>query len=111
MRVLIQLRTSPAIHAASRAATAQPSVTAALTTAVATLAIDPSYPPVQVPGVAGLAGAAVHSLSQPLTFSAQPADSTYLVRGQIADGAGRASTFAAVSSHPDVVGVFADFTD
>jgi subtilisin family serine protease len=108
MRVLIQLRTSTAAHAASLAAVAEPSVTAGLTAAISTLAIDPSYPPVQVPGVAGLAGAAVHSLSQPLTFSAQPADSTYLVRGQIADGAGRASTYAAVSAHPDVVGVFAD---
>jgi hypothetical protein len=108
MRVLIQLRTSQAAHSAARAATPQPAVTAGLTAAVTTLTIDPSYPPVQLPGVAGLAGAAVHSLSQPLTFSAEPADSTYLVRGQIADGVAQAGTYAAVSAHPDVVGVFAD---
>jgi subtilisin family serine protease len=108
MRVLIQLRSSKTAHAAAMAATAQPSLTAAITTAVRGLAIDPAYPPVQVPGVSGIAGAAVHSLSQPLTFSARPEDSTYLVRGQIADGAGGAAAYAATARHPDVVGVYAD---
>ena len=108
MRVLIQLRSSKAAHAAATAATAQPSLTAALGQAVAGLMIDPSYPPVQVPGVSGLAGAAMHSLAQPLSFSAKPADSTYVVRGQIADGAGRAAAYAAASAHPDVVAVYSD---
>jgi hypothetical protein len=108
MRVLIQLRSTKAIHEAAAAAKAQPSLTAGITNAISTLSIDPSYPPVQIPGVTGMAGAAVNSLSQPLRFSAAPADSTYIVRGQIADGAGRASAFAAATAHPDVVGVYAD---
>jgi subtilisin family serine protease len=108
MRVLIQLRSSKAAHAAATAARAQPSLTASLSASVAGIAIDPAYPPVQVPGVKSVTGAALHSLSQPLTFSTAPADSTYLVRGQLADGAGGAAAYAAATAHPDVVGVYAD---
>jgi subtilisin family serine protease len=61
-----------------------------------------------VPSVKTLMGAAMHSLAQPVTFSLEPAESTYLVRGQIPDGSAQAGAFAAVTSHPDVVGVFSD---
>ena len=108
MRVLIQLRSSKAAHAASLTARAQPTLTASLTEAVAGLTIDPSYPPVQVPGVTGDGGAPLHSLAQPLTFSVKPADSTYLVRGQIADGGARAAAYSSATSHPDVVGIYSD---
>jgi hypothetical protein len=108
MRVLIQLRSSKAAHTAATAAAVQPSLTASLSQAVTGLVIDPSYPPVQIPGVSGLAGAAMHSLAQPLSFSNKPSNSTYVVRGQIADGVGRSAAYAAATAHPDVVGVYAD---
>jgi subtilisin family serine protease len=50
----------------------------------------------------------MHSLSQPLSFSMDAADSTYLVRGYVPDGSSQAAAVAAATAHPDVVGVFSD---
>jgi subtilisin family serine protease len=108
MKVLVQLRSSGAAHVAAMSATPAPSLAAAVEAAVSGLTIDPSYPPVQVPSVKTLTGSAMHSLAQPMSFSLEPAESTYLVRGQIPDGSAQAGAFAAVTSHPDVVGVFSD---
>ncbi len=108
MKVLVQLRSSGGAHAAAMASAPVPALTAALETAVGGLTIDPSYPPVQVPGVKNLSGSPMVSLAQPLNFSLAPSESTYLVRGQIPDGSSQAAALAATTSHPDVVGVFSD---
>jgi subtilisin family serine protease len=50
----------------------------------------------------------MHSLSQPLSFSLDAADSTYLVRGYVPDGSSQAAAVAAATAHPDVVGIFSD---
>lgn len=108
MKVLVLLRTSGGAHAAAMAGAPAPTLTAAVETAVGGLTIDPSYPPVQVPGVKNLSGSPMLSLAEPLSFSLVPAESTYLVRGQIPDGPSQAAALAATMSHPDVVGVFSD---
>lgn len=96
------------MHAASVAFAAAPSLTAHVGGAVTGLTIDAGYPPVQLPGVQTIGGAAMHSLSQPMLFSFEPVQSTYLVRGQIPDGAQQHETLAAALAHPDIVGVFSD---
>lgn len=108
MRVMVQLRTSPPLHAAAMSGAVAADVTAGLGSAIPGFSLDPGYSPVQVPGVHTSAGATMSSLSQPLTFSFKQNDSTYLVRGQIPDGAQQGASFAAALSHPDVVGVFSD---
>jgi len=105
MKVLIQLRSSPQAHAAAMSSVPAAPLTAMLEAANLALTIDQSYPPVQLPKVMTATGAAMHSFSQPVTFSLEVAESTYLVRGAIPDDA---SAYEAVVSHPDVVGVFSD---
>jgi subtilisin family serine protease len=108
MKVLIQLRSSGAAHQAATRGITAPSVTSGLESAVSGISIDPQYPPVQLPGVQTTTGAGVRSLGQPLTFTLDPARSTYLVRGSIPDGASQAATLQSAAAHPDVVGVFSD---
>jgi hypothetical protein len=108
MKVLIQMRTAPALHAAALAENALSSLPAGVGLSIPGLTLDATYPPVQVPGVATHDGATMHSLSQPLNFSFEAIDSTYLVRGQISDGAGQHTALAAALAHPNVVGVFSD---
>ena len=66
MKVLVQMRSSGQAHAAAMAGAAAPVLTAAVETAVAGLTIDPSYPPVQVPGVKSVSGVPMLGLAQPL---------------------------------------------
>jgi subtilisin family serine protease len=108
MRVLIQLRSSAAAHSAAMSFSAAPELTASISNAVAGLFVDSKYPPVQVPAARPVSGGVMHSLGQPLSFSLEPADSTYIVRGQIPDGASQPAALTAAISHPDVVGVFSD---
>jgi subtilisin family serine protease len=108
MKVLVQLRSSAPVHAAALGGSPLPSLTASIESSVAGLTLDPSYPPVQLPGVRTAAGSPMHSLSQPLSFSLDAADSTYLVRGYVPDGSSQAAAVAAATAHPDVVGVFSD---
>src|SRR5215831_10099668 len=108
MKVLIQMRSSKAFHTASMAFAAAPELSAHVGAAVGGLSVDPSYPPVQLPAVQTVAGAAMRSLSQPLNFSFAVDQSTYLVRGNVPDGADQQNTIAAALQHPDVVGVFSD---
>lgn len=108
MRVLIQMRHSPAVHAAAMKGMSEPEIGARLQGDVPGLAIDPHFPPVQVPGVAPATGGHLFSASQPLKFSMEPTESTYLVRGTIADGGPQSGALAAAAANPNVVGVFAD---
>ena len=108
MKVLIQLRSSGAAHQAATRGITAPSVTSGLESAVSGISIDPQYPPVQLPGVQTTTGAGIRSLGQPLTFTLDPARSTYLVRGSIPDGASQAAALQSAAAHPDVVGVFSD---
>lgn len=109
MKVLIQLRSSETARAAATRSTAAPTLGRGLESVVgAGLTVDPQYPPVQVPGVQSVTGAPVRGVGQPVTFSLDPARSTYLVRGTIPDGAAQAAVLQATTSHRDVVGVFAD---
>jgi subtilisin family serine protease len=108
MRVLIQLRSSGAAHAAAEDLTPAPALTASVASTAPGLVIDANYPPVQVPSAKPVTGGIMHSLGQPLTFSFEPAESTYVVRGQIPDGSAQAAALAATTAHPDVVGVFSD---
>jgi hypothetical protein len=83
-------------------------VTHSLEAAIPTLSLDHDYAPVQVPRPIPVdpAGDPL-SMMQPMTFSFDPEQSTYLVRGEIADAApSRVALLTA--SHPDIVGVFSD---
>lgn len=110
MKVLIQLRSSSAAHAAAMRGRAAPALTAGLESVTPGITIDPQYPPVQLPAVRTTTSAHVRSLDQPLVFSAEAAQSTYLVRGTIPDGTSQTVVLQSATSHPDVVGVFSDPT-
>jgi hypothetical protein len=68
------------------------------------------FPVIQIPKIQAIhADMAGLGLDQPLRFSLVPSESTYLVRGQIADDpTGRAQAVAAANSNPNVVGIFSD---
>lgn len=110
MKVMVELRTSPGAHIAAMAATpaGASGVTAALSQAVPGLTIDAGFPPVQIPQVRTIAGAAPSSVAQASIFSFAPQQSTYLVRGTIPDGDAQTAALQAATSHPDVVGIFSD---
>jgi subtilisin family serine protease len=108
MRVLVQLRSSPAAHAAALAETVEPSLTAGITASIPGLTIDQDYPAVQLPGLRTTSGAPFHSFQQSLTFSLTPNASTYLVRGQIPDGPTQPGIIASLLAHQDISGIFAD---
>ena len=108
MRVLVQLRSTPAVLAPMSVGEPARDITRDLEAAVPTLSLDHDYAPVQVPRPVPVdpSGDPL-SMMQPMTFSFDPERSTYLVRGEIADAApARLALLAA--SHPDIVGVFAD---
>lgn len=107
MRVLVQLRHTQGLHAASTMAAPSPLV-AEMGDHVAGFLADPTYPPVQVPAMTPLAGGHVVSLGQPVSFSLEPTLSSYVVRGEVPDGAAQTSALAALQANPAVVGVFAD---
>ena len=109
MKVLIQLRSSETARSASVRATAAPSLSRGLELVVgAGLIVDAQYPPVQVPGVRSVTGAPVRGVGQPVTFSHEPARSTFHVRGTTPDEALPPAVAQSTTSHPFVVGVFAD---
>ncbi len=108
MRVIVQLRSSPAAHAAATASRPAAGIAAAIERGVGQFTADAKYPVVHVPGVKTATGVVMSSLAQPLRFSFDAADSTYLLRGNIPDGQAQASALAEATAHPDVVGVFSD---
>ena len=79
-----------------------------LESTISGLSIDPDYPPIQLPGVRPATGGHLFSASQPMQFSMEPAQSTYIVRGQIPDGGPQAGALSAAAAHPDVVGIYSD---
>jgi len=108
MKVIIQLRSSAAAHEAAMRGVAAPEFFTGLGPTVGGISIDSEFPPVQLEGVQTTSGAGVRSLSQPLSFSLDPAQSTYLVRGSIPDGPSQAAALQTAVSHPDILGVFSD---
>ncbi|MDQ4098229.1 MAG: peptidase S8, partial [Actinomycetota bacterium] len=83
-------------------------VTRDLESRIPTLSLDHDFPPVQVPRPVPVdpTGDPL-SMAQPMSFSFEPEESTYLVRGEIADAAPSRLALLTVSN-PDIVGVFAD---
>jgi subtilisin family serine protease len=108
MRVIVQLRSSPAAHAAAMGGAPDAAVTAGIAQNVPGLTIDQAYPPVQIPAALSATGGHFFSLAQPMAFSMEPTLSTYVVRGQIPDGQPQQGVLAAMAAHPDIVGVFSD---
>lgn len=108
MRVLVQLRSSPVTSRAAAAGIATTAFAKRIERADVGFTPDYAYPAVQVPGTKSPTGALMHSLSQPLEFSLRPAESTYLMRGHIPDGAAQNAALVAATSNPDVVAVFSD---
>ena len=81
MRVLVQFRSSPAVHAATLRGEAMPSFAAAAEP-IPGLVIDPSYNPVQVPTPRPTSrGPAPTGTPPAVSFSFTPEEATYLVRG------------------------------
>jgi subtilisin family serine protease len=109
MRVLVQFRSSPTVHAATLRGEAMPEFAAAAAP-IAGLVVDPGFLPVQVPTPrAAEPGASPYLYSPAVSFSMDPAEATYLLRGIIPDDpAGQLSALAEATARPEVVGVFAD---
>src|SRR6266700_237058 len=125
MRVLVQFRSSPQVHAALLAGEAMPAFAAESVAAgegaagvvgaggpITGLSVDATYTPVQIPTPRPpRAGASAFRWSQPVSFSLAPEDATYVVRGSIPDDPDRQrDALLQAQRHPEVVGVFSDPT-
>ena len=110
MRVLVQFRSSPAVHAATLRGEALPSFAATTAAPIPGLIIDPAYNPVQVPTPqAAEPGASPYRYSPAVSFSMAAEEATYLVRGTVPDDPdSQRDAVAEASARPEVVGVFAD---
>jgi subtilisin family serine protease len=110
MRVLVQFRSSPAVHAATLRGEAMPPFAAATAAPVPGLIIDPAYNPVQLPTPqADEPGASPYLYSPAVSFSTAPEQATYLVRGAVPDDPERQrAAVAEATARPEVVGVFSD---
>jgi subtilisin family serine protease len=109
MRVLIQLRHSSPLEAA--VASAQPFGALGLGPEALGpgFTLDAEYEPVLLPTpVPTEPGANPFALGQPLDFSVEPQEATYLVRGEVADANLEQTVQALALGNPDVVGVFSD---
>jgi hypothetical protein len=94
MRVMVQLR-----H--TRALVPEPFPPA--------FTLDGEYEPVMVPvPLPDEPGANRFALAQPLDFSVEPEEATYVVRGEVADAELDQAVQALTLSNPDVIGVFSD---
>jgi subtilisin family serine protease len=125
MRVLVQFRSPPQVHAALLAGEAMPAFAAESMGAgegaagvvgagapITGLSVDAAYTPVQVPTPRPpRAGVSAFRWSQPVSFSLAPEDATYVVRGSIPDDPDRQrDALLQAQRHPEVVGVFSDPT-
>src|SRR6266545_2723558 len=125
MRVLVQFRSSPQVHAALVAGESMPAFAAAEGAAgegaaglvgaggpITGLSVDLAFTPVQIPTpTASRGGASAFRFSQPVTFSMAPEQATYVVRGSIPDDPERQrDALAEAQRHPEVVGIFSDPT-
>jgi subtilisin family serine protease len=110
MRVLVQFRSSPAVHAATLRGEALPSFAATTAAPIPGLVIDPAFNPVQVPTPqADQPGASPYHYSPATSFSTDPEQATYLVRGTLPDDPDRQRlVLAEATARPEVVGVFSD---
>ena len=110
MRVLVQFRSSPEVHAATLRGEAMPSFAATTEAPIPGLVIDPAFIPVQVPTPqAAEPGASPYLYSPAVSFSLAPEQATYLVRGAVPDDPeGQRAALAEATARPEVVGVFAD---
>ena len=110
MRVLVQFRSSPAVHAATLRGEAMPSFAAATAAPIPGLIIDPAFNPVQLPTPqADEPGASPYLYSPAVSFSMAPEQATYLVRGTLPDDPERQrAAIAEATARPEVLGVFAD---
>jgi subtilisin family serine protease len=103
-KVIIEMRATPALWNAAQ----QPfGLAAGAVPSVSGVALDPSFPPTPVPSlVESRGGDDPADVSDRLALDMRPAQSTYLLRGELEDDP--AGLFAAAPPNPDVVGVFAD---
>jgi subtilisin family serine protease len=110
MRVIIQLRHSNQLHAAATEALAFEAAAPNITGPLPGLELDHPYASTQIPKLLPLQpGASAFALAQPLDYSFEPEQSTYVVRGRISDDQdAQRNTLAAAYADPNVVGVFAD---
>jgi subtilisin family serine protease len=110
MRVLVQFRSSPSVHAATLRGEALPSFAATTEAPIAGLIVDPAFAPVQVPTPRPAEpGASPYRYSPATSFSFAPEEATYLLRGSVPDDPdGQRAALAEAAARPEVVGVFAD---
>jgi subtilisin family serine protease len=104
MHVLIQMRSTPDLHAATTTASFTMTTEAI---EIEDLTIDRSYSPVLVPHRTRRDIVAPGEVERLFTFDAQPEISTYLVRGEIADDA-LDRLRESVARDPNTLGVFSD---
>jgi subtilisin family serine protease len=112
MRVLLQVRHLEPIHAAA-IATGEHDLTAVaslLGSEVPLATVDAAFAPVQLPArISEETNLVSFSLTEPVEFSMEPEDSSYLVRAELPDDtAAQSKSYADAFASPDVIGVWAD---
>lgn len=109
MQVILQLRSSPRVRAASALEEGPSAFASSVAASVTGIAIDPAFAPVPIPSPrrTGAAGARF-SLSDDVEFSTSAEDSTYIIRGTIPDQASAQDVYALTLANPEIVGVYSD---
>jgi subtilisin family serine protease len=109
MRVLIQFRSSPSVHAATLRGEALPSFAATTEAPIAGLIVDPAFAPVQVPTPRPAEPGASPTGTRPRPASRWPPRRPPTCSGERARRPRRpVGRLAEAAARPEVVGVFAD---
>jgi hypothetical protein len=106
IRVLIQMRYSPELTAATRAKKLAAAVVPTLK--MTGLSIDHSYTPVQLPKRSPREEVGAMEVGRLFTFDSSPEASTYLVRGEVEDEAALKRLEKQIEKDPNVAGLFSD---
>jgi subtilisin family serine protease len=107
--VILELKHSPSLEALGADPTAALAAMATDIPQIAGVQVDASFVPVQLPRVVTAIPSAAfnpYDTEEALIIDELPQNSTYLVRGQIADE--NKTTYEAAKKNPNVVGIYAD---
>lgn len=107
--VILELKHSPSLEALAADPTAALTAMATDIPQIAGVQVDASFAPVQLPKVVAATPSPTfdpYNIEEAMSIDEMPQNSTYLVRGQIADDS--ESSYKAATKNANVVGIYAD---